>query len=281
MNQQDISYQDKLNELRLDISHPNSRGRVFVFVEGETDIRLFRKLFNLDNCKVENIPGGKLKLEKCVGELVPNHALIIGIRDADFTHLSTTPYTISNMFLTDFHDIEMSLIAEDEVFSAIVFEFTKLSKQAHNAVREDILEIIEEISLLKWLNTIEDLRIEFGETGFQDIISFVNNSIDFEEYFRRLLSKSLNANITDIAIIRSKIDTLKSSNPDAFHLSNGHDFIKVFSQFLRVKGNVKSVSNELISSIFRTNFRNDLFAKTLLYQNTKQWADANNCSIHL
>ncbi len=281
MNQQDISYQDKLNELRLDISHPNSRGRVFVFVEGETDIRLFRKLFNLDNCKVENIPGGKLKLEECVGELVPNHALIIGIRDADFTHLSTVPYTIPNIFLTDFHDIEMSLIAEDEVFSSIIFEFTKSPKQAHNVIRGNFFEIIKEISLLKWLNDIEDLRINFKKTGFQDIISFTNNNIDFEEYYRRLLSKSPNANITDIAIVRSKIDALKSSNPNAFQLSNGHDFIEAFSQFLRVKGTANNVSNEFVASIFRTNFGNDLFAKTLLYQNTKQWADANNCSIHL
>ncbi len=281
MNQQDISYQDKLNELRLDISHPNSRGRVFVFVEGETDIRLFRKLFNLDNCKVENIPGGKLKLEECVGELIPNHALIIGIRDADFTHLGTIPYAIPNVFLTDFHDIEMSLIAEDEVFSAIIFEFTKLPKQAHDGIREDILEIIKEISLLKWLNDSEDLRISFKKTGFQDIISFANSTINFEEYFKRLLSKSLNATITDIAIIRSKIDALKSGNPDTLQLSNGHDFIEAFAQFLRVKGSANSVSNELIASIFRTNFNNTFFTKTLLYQNTKQWADANNCSIHL
>ena len=44
MNKADITYQDKLNELRLDISHPNSSGINFVFVEGDTDIRLFRKL---------------------------------------------------------------------------------------------------------------------------------------------------------------------------------------------------------------------------------------------
>lgn len=161
MNQQDIGYQYKLNELRLDLSHPNSKGRVFVFVEGETDIKLFRKLFNLDNCKVENIPGGNLKLEECVSELSQNYALIIGIRDADFLHLSDVPYTKPNMFLTDFHDIEMSLVAEDEVFSAILFEYTNLPKQDHNSIRTTILEIIEEISLLKWLNSLGDLRISF------------------------------------------------------------------------------------------------------------------------
>ena len=73
-----VTYQDKLNELRLDIIHPKSKGKVFVCVEGESDVRLFRKFFNLDHCKVECIPGGKFKLEECVIELVKVYQLIIG-----------------------------------------------------------------------------------------------------------------------------------------------------------------------------------------------------------
>jgi hypothetical protein len=37
MQKSDISYQEKLNELRLDISHPNSSGISFILLEGETD----------------------------------------------------------------------------------------------------------------------------------------------------------------------------------------------------------------------------------------------------
>ena len=53
MKKQDITYQDKFNELRLDMSHPNSKGQAFVLVEGDSDIRLFRKLFDTNHCKVE------------------------------------------------------------------------------------------------------------------------------------------------------------------------------------------------------------------------------------
>jgi len=34
MRKQDITYQDKLNELKLDLSHPNNSGIAFVLVEG-------------------------------------------------------------------------------------------------------------------------------------------------------------------------------------------------------------------------------------------------------
>ena len=97
MNKQDITYQDKLNELRLDVRHPNSKKTAFVLVEGESDIRLFRKLFNL-NCKVETIPGGNPKVEDCVEELWAYHSLIMGIRDADFIRLNATPYSKKTCF---------------------------------------------------------------------------------------------------------------------------------------------------------------------------------------
>ena len=103
MRQEDVTYQDKFNELRLDLSHPNNRGICFVLLEGGTDIRLFKKLFNLAHCRVERIPGGNPKLEEAVSELSPTYELVIGIRDADFINLRATPYSNINMFLTDFH----------------------------------------------------------------------------------------------------------------------------------------------------------------------------------
>jgi hypothetical protein len=88
MKQQDISYVEKFGELLLDAQHPNNAGRVFICVEGESDIRFFRKFFDLDVCKVEQIPGGNPKVEACVVELKQNKpdCLVFGIRDADFLH---------------------------------------------------------------------------------------------------------------------------------------------------------------------------------------------------
>jgi hypothetical protein len=37
----DVTYQDKLNELRLDITHPKSRGKVFVCLEGKVMLSSF------------------------------------------------------------------------------------------------------------------------------------------------------------------------------------------------------------------------------------------------
>ena len=280
MTRQDITYPEKLNALRLDMSHPNSKGQAFVLVEGDSDIRLFRKLFDTNHCKVECIPGGNPKVEACVETLRTFSALVIGIRDADFIHLNATPYSKSNMFLTDFHDIEMTLIAEDAVFSPILFELTNKQKQEHAAIRTAIFSIIEDVSLLKWLNDREDLRINFGKIGFQDLISLANANIDFPQYFSRLLGKSENIRINDIAIVQEKINALKTQQPNPFQLSNGHDFMHALSKFLGETQQPKRMGDDNIASAFRISFTEALFKKTALYQHTKLWADSNNCVLY-
>ncbi len=279
MKRQDITYQDKLNELRLDILHPNSKGIVFILLEGESDIRFFRKLFNLSNCKVETIPGGKFKLEECVEKLAIIFPLIIGIRDADFIHLGATIYDKTNVFLTDYHDMEMILISEDEIFSSLLFEYTDLPKDRHSETRNNIIFSIEQISFLKWLNEKENLEYKF-DAGFQDLISFVNLKIDFDQYFTRVLSQSPNAKITDTTVIQDKIRVLKETKPDPLQLCNGHDFMKAFSQFIKHVGNGDIVKYEHIASSCRMVFTFDHYRRTELYLNTKKWADNSKCIIY-
>ena len=280
MKKQDITYQDKLNELRLDLAHPNSDGICFVLLEGETDIRLFRKFFNLENCKVENIPGGNPKLEAAVFELVNIYELVFGIRDADFIHISTIPYSNKNMFLTDYHDMEMSLASNDDSISTIVFEFTDIPAVNHNLIREKVITTIEQISLLRWLNYRDNLEIVFEKTGFQDLLSFTNLTIDFEQYFNRLLSKSPNAKIVDIATIKSKMDNLKALNKNPYQLCNGHDFIKALTQFIREQGKVKNIGEDIVSSILRINYSKEKFHTTQLYTSIKTWADNMSCNLY-
>ena len=277
----DITYQDKLNELRLDLSHPNSRGICFILLEGDSDVRLFRKFFNLQSCKVERIPGGSSKVETAVSELASISEIVIGIRDADFINVGTIPYSNLNMFLTDYHDIEMTMVSDDDSISAIIFEYTNIPKENHISVREQLISIIEDISLLKWLNEIEKIELLFDKTSFQNLVSFANFTIDFDEYLSRILRKSPNARIVDVTTIKSEIASLKSLGKDNFQLCNGHDFIKIFAKFLREQGNAKGISDDTVASILRTNYTKEKFYTTKLFEMTKTWSDMKNCNIYM
>ena len=275
----DITYKDKLGELRLDISHPNSRGINFVFVEGESDIKLFRKLFDLDKCKVENIPGGKKKLEECVSDLLSIYNLIIGIRDADFIHLDDTAYTENNMFLTDCHDIEMTMLSQSLVLDAILCEFTSLPKNEYCQFLDNMMKSIEMVSYLKWLNDKENLDLTFKGCGFQDLINFDNLDISFPDYLSRVLAKSTSAKITCQQTINSKISVLQQATPSSRQLTNGHDLVITFAKFFREVIKHKGLTDENIASTLRIAFTVEHFKSTSLYESLLGWMNQNNTEL--
>ena len=278
MNRNDVTYLDKLNELSLDITHPNSQGLNFIFVEGDSDIKFFRKFFDLGKCKVENIPGGKNKLEECVDILVKRYRLILGIRDADFIHLNNLGYGNQNMFLTDFHDIEMTMVSNEIILNAVFFEFTNLPQNQYLNLRDNIIKTIEMVSYLKWLNDRENLELKF-EPGFNDLVLFTNLYIDFDTYFGRVLKKSPNARITDINLIKNKLEDLKKLNPDMLQLTNGHDFLKTFVNYLKNVIGVNNLSSEIIASVLRISYNLEQFKKTSLYVHLKEWSNINGTRI--
>jgi len=277
MIRQDVTYQDKLNELRLDVLHPKSSGINFILVEGDSDIRLFRKFFDGERCKIESVPGGKHKLEECVSTLITIYLLIVGIRDADFLHLDNVNYNKSNMFLTDKHDMEMTILSDKGVLSALVFEFSDKPKNEHPGLRDNIIESIKMIGYLKWLNSRESLELKF-ECGFDDLVSFTNLNIDFNTYFQRVLSKSPNARITDINVIKTKIAQLEKLNPDMLQLTNGHDLMKTFANYFKSSGR-KDASDKHIAGILRTSFNKQHLERTHLFTNLKEWCAVNNTLI--
>ena len=189
MKKSDITYQEKINELRLDILHPNSKKTNFVLLEGDTDVRLFRKIFDLNICKVEWIPGGNIKLEECIDTLIKSHPLILGIRDSDFIKIHNKDYQKINIFLTDLHDMEMTMLNFDLVFNTIMCEYSKISDYEYTEIKNALINIISPIGFFKLLNHVEQLELSF-KVGFHDLIDFNNQKFDIEKYIDRVFIKS-------------------------------------------------------------------------------------------
>lgn len=278
MKKSDITYLEKLNELRLDISHPNSRGLNFIFLEGETDIRLFRKFFDIEKCKVENIPGGNSKVEECVQTLVAVYPLVVGIRDSDFIRLSGNNYNIRNVFLTDFHDIEMTMLNSEPILNSLVFEYSDIPKNEHINFRQNIINSILSLSYLKWLNDLENLELNFS-SGFIDLISFVNQTIDINQYIDRVLAKSNNAKVTSREELIQKLETLKIRNPDLLQLTNGHDLLKAFAEYFKSIGGRNGISGEVLESSLRMAFNKTIFQMTNLYASLTAWQATNGTQL--
>lgn len=279
MERRDITYQEKLNELQLDIEHPNNSEQVFILVEGDSDIRLFRKLFNMDICNVERVPGGKRKVEECVGVFL-EQGYVIGILDADFMHLSEEEYTIPNIFLTDYHDIEITMIAQEPVLNNLLSEYTDIARSQHVQLRDVLFTLIAPISLLKWLNDLEQLELKFTGFGFQDLLNF-DQDLDMELYFNRVASKSLITEVNTYNELNDKLEILKKQQADLLQLTNGHDFLKTLSKFLNDHSpRARGLHHDNLATNLRVAFNIDIFKNTELYQQINYWASLNELEVY-
>lgn len=270
-----ITYQDKISELYLDLSHPHNKKINFVFVEGDTDVKLFRKLFDMNKCKVERIPGGNVKVEKCVTDLKSKHSLILGIRDADFLHIADETYLKPNMFLTDYHDVEMTMLSQQKILNAMLFEYTELPKTEHIAFRDKIMQAIEKTSYLKWLNDREHLELEFA-TSLQELFCTADLSFDFATYLDRVLAKSSNTQLKDVDVIIKKINKLMLQQPDLLQLTNGHDLVRTLAKYFREINKKRTPTEDTLASGMRLSYDFNCFEDSQLYDDLQKWAKSHS-----
>lgn len=273
MKQSDVTYKEKLNELRMDLQHPRSHGIAFALVEGDSDIRLLRKFFRNERCKVERIPGGKPSLLQCIEELKA-YVLIFGICDADFDNLDGVAYGAS-VFLTDCHDMEMTIIKDDPTFESLMHE-----AMVHNYAefRGRVISTIENLSLLKWLNMRESLELNF-RPSFSPLISCAHWNMSIEDYIDWVLAKSPQARNTSRASLLSKMDTLRLNNPDCWQLTNGHDFFRCASKYLKDVYGMNHMNEDSLHAFARVAYSLDRFKTTTLYTNISHWCSKNGCDI--
>jgi Protein of unknown function (DUF4435) len=278
MRKEDITPESKITELRLDISNPKSIGKVFVLLEGESDVKLYRKLFNNDTCKIETIPGGKIFLEKGLETLNDIYKLIIGIRDADFLHLEGEKPQFSNLFLTDVHDYELMMASESQCHCPIFFEHTKIVSNEHHSTFEKLLNSIRFLGYFRWYNEIGNLEFNFRGLGLNDLFDKRTFAIDDKALIQTVLSRSSNAKIKDVEQIFDAIQGLYDYQHDLFQVCNGHDFMKVMA--ILCSSQQKGINEKDMASQFRVAYSQDMFKKTQLFKDTSDWASQNKVTLY-
>lgn len=271
MRQSDITYTEKLNQLRMDVPHPNNRGQAFVLVEGDTDIRLYRKFFDLNITNVEQIPGGNPKVEACVATLQPISDLVIGIRDSDFIKIMEIEYAENPIFLTDYHDLEMSLIANEKTILAVVFDYTLLSSShEQRAFVDKVFALTRDMSLIKLLNAENNWELSF-KFGFLEFFDRQIERFDSSAFLERAIRKSDTISIDIKQNILELLANKREESQERYFLTNGHDFVKVFTHLLRKKYGHNKLNERTIEDVLRIKYSLSEFKTTSLYEKIMTW----------
>jgi len=279
---QDISNQlnTKLNEIRLSKNHPSVKDKVFVLLEGKTDIKLFRNIFNPDKTYITQI-NGKEKLKQAL-EILQNeeYSKIFGIKDADFDNLEHITYENINLFITDYADMEIHMI-ESSAFESIINEFASENcyKIFLDNLKDNLYNETISIGYIRWFNEKLSKSINFKRLNYENFInkSKCNISIDLN----KLINEVVNISNLKKQEIENEIKNLKLISDDYLQICNGHDITKLLSYLFNHQDNSDktNIKQERIEEALRLSYNFNDFQKTILYNNLDNWQQQYNIQV--
>ncbi|MCD9500481.1 DUF4435 domain-containing protein [Photobacterium carnosum] len=274
-----ITTDSKLNEIRMLMNRRGFKSKVFVLIEGKTDLKLFRKLFDTTHVQLE-VLDGKENVTNVVSAIShSNLNRIVGICDADFDHLNLISSS-HLVFFTDKHDSETMILHEVGVDS-IIGEYAKpqyLDGLKRNLLKK-ALEISFEIGLLKWVNSRDNYNLCFKEIEFDNFMTINNLNIEFsiESFINEVIHHSNSIDYSVFNDLIEKVNILRVESACEYLVCCGHDITKIISLIMS-QPNLSidtPYSQARVESDLRKSYGHNDFIKSDLYGNLYDWSQRN------
>lgn len=267
--------QDKKAEIIGMCYHEANNGKVFVLIEGPDDEKIYRRF--LDEQKVTfYVAKNCIFVVDLLRALKTNMALknrLIGIKDADFDHILHRSYPdLENLFLTDYHDIEMTILSE---------EFENSLKAEYKLPTPVLLvkKVAEDLKCLSYLRlynelTVKDQEVEginFNNLTYPELYDG-KNTITMEHCLCHVKSKCNNARLGHFPTTEI-METFKTDyeNSDLKQLTRGHDLVSALQIRLHKLCGKDSCGYNGLCLILRSSCSREQFEKTALYHYLNEW----------
>ena len=270
----------KVAEMRMMLSTDANKGKQIALVEGADD-RKFYKRFVSDSYVVINV------LESCFympdiltmsNQSTTLKDRVIGIKDADFDHITGKQYGLDNLFTTDTHDWE-TMVMTNECEKNVTIEALD---RKEDCLFEQVMEDLTDYSYLKLYNAVEVCGKGLDGILFKGFA--LSNIYDgsapcsIDVALNAVKSYGNNARLAhfpkeeDIAQIKQSFQKL-----DYRQLTCGHDVIHgVVCRLTHLRGCSPTIGYSDIEMLFRTSCTNDFFKMTNLYRQVEAWSLAHN-----
>ena len=226
-----INSNSKFNEIKILLNKKKFKDKTFVLLEGKTDIKLFRKLFDNTKVQLESVDG-KDNVESVVKlVLKDNNDRILGVSDADFDHLNKISPQLS-IYLTDTHDTE-TLILNEVGIDSIIAEYA--TSDYHDGLTRRLLieafSVSYEIGLLKLVNCRSTYNLCFKEIDFDRFLTVQNLQVKFDQnnFVDEVIHQNRNAQPSLHSKLVHDIEELRKDEHCKFMICSGHDISKVVS----------------------------------------------------
>ncbi|MDR1274294.1 MAG: DUF4435 domain-containing protein [Odoribacteraceae bacterium] len=265
---------DKIDEIRLALHSKAGSQIVWILVEGEDDCRVYPKFFDKTKASVEFVNGGKEQLALALNALVKETKQVIGIQDADFSHLEKKKLAITNLFFTDYHDIEMTMLSFDDVISNMFTEYRLQDKR--DDIWQNVLQESSYIAYIRWYNEKKNGRILFSGLKYGDNLAEISDgkiSLKIPDLLQELNMRSKNK--TEELTSENMEDFIATHKTrDLLNLCNGHDVTALLSLIIGGR-----VSHHEFCRHLRLSFNMQHFSQTKLYAGIAVWQAQHGYSI--
>lgn len=260
-----IDATNKINDIRLSLNSSVGCKIVWILVEGEDDCKIYPKFFDETKARVEFVNGGKGQLTIALTTLTSETNQVIGIQDADFLHLEKRYPPVPNLFYTDYHDIEMTMLSFEAVRNNLFTEYRITNTQI---IWQNILEESSYVAYIRWSNDVNKNQILFNGIKFGENLAEIKDGkikLKKDELLSELNKRSSNKTKD---LISSEIESFIATNKitDIFNLCNGHDTTALLAL---VAGG--QVSHKELCRHLRLSFTFTEFYKTRLYSQLFDW----------
>ena len=208
-----------INDFRMSVSHPQYE-RITLYVEGQSDIMLFRNIVNEDIVKLIPLEGKKNVIDVMKGLYSDYSDRVYAVCDADFDHIKGDAQThlAYGVLVTDYHDIEIMMLFSSAFRKIINQKAINNNTSFSDKMLREIINACKVIGVFRLINLDNNFGLRFKALNFNDFIVFENKclSIDVDSFLDKLLASSSTS--TTKQILMNIYDKYSSSNYDVEQL---------------------------------------------------------------
>ncbi|MFH8260619.1 DUF4435 domain-containing protein [Streptomyces roseolus] len=249
----------------------NSMNGPIALVEGETDIRVYKRFF---------MPAPHVRMIYCKGKPVLREVMrklgdrrvsqgVLGICDADYDRILGRR-SGDGVFFADLHDAE-TMIAHSSSFHRVFDElFNRESSQREfQEVRDSLFAIAARIGAIRLWNERNSTSLKFNGVNPGGHLKS-DGAFDVAGFVADLLDNSVSSNISHSDLI--EVYGEGSQEKDA-EMASGHDFCALLAaQVCHARSSDGyEVAAEVVEAMLRLSFDDSSFSMTDLSRNLGRW----------
>ena len=250
-----ITKEDIISDIKMSMSADYLDKKVFLLVEGSSDILFLKKFLN-ENVDILESFSGKQGVREIIEYFLDDNLdnKVFGICDRDYDYT----YQNKHIFYYDYSTLEIMIIHNDHVFKNITMEYY----HGYKSFEELRIYILKELS---WLSAFRkysfDKNLNINFTGLS-IVEVLEDGVFINE---KALEKLNRINNKDLSIYNEFLQVATDDITNLYNITQGHDFIKAFQKLCQDK-NSKTPNVNTMESIFRCSFRIEDLTQTQLYK---------------